>query len=101
MNIDISEPVYGIDYKLNIDYNSPENCTVISILSGEFSGVELLMNGVTITESEDKTCAFFKIMYDVLSGNDQYSKDDLINNQDLCNFIGCILNNCLTKKLGI
>lgn len=78
-------PKYSMVEKEDVDYYG------FKIQEGEYSDVIYYYGEVSITEDEENDEASLKFMFNVDSGNEQYTKEDLNDSVDFKTLIGDIL----------
>jgi hypothetical protein len=89
----------GFDYKfVNSDLHSSH--FAVKLLSGTYSETVYVYGNVNLTEEEVDGETFGKLSfsYEIDSGNETYSKEDLKSDRDFQNHIGRVLESIITKN---
>lgn len=87
------KPLYGIDYVLALEEHSKHQ--TIKILSGEYSGAIIEMNGCSFREVDDY--AVLDLDCKVLTYPDGYEDENILENEDLKQLLGDIVMECLER----
>ena len=87
------------DYKF-VSSESHSSHFAVKLLSGTYSGVVYVYGNVNLTEEKHEGEMVGKLIfsYDIVQGNDDYSKEDLQSTTDFHQHIGRVLESIITKN---